>query len=305
MFGSDIMDVVLALAFTFFLLSIVASAGQELIAQAMQWRARTLRRGVGQLLGDPAFDGLAAKVYDHPLIASLNNPSYLRGGRFADSLLAVVDTADAVTGATIHTVAEGVNALPDGAAKAQLQILVRQSGQDLAKLRDGVAAWYDEGMERLSGVYKRNSQKVLLVLGLAMAVLFNVDAIAMAQTLATNPSIRNAIVESAGAVTTDGGTQTSPEEAIKLLNGVEPGIGWSVCWYASAADPARSATALPAPCGANLGGVWPPADAWASHILWRIPGWIFTALAVMLGAPFWFDVLNRVVQLRATGKKVG
>ena len=292
MFGSDILDVVFAMAFTYFLLSIVASAGQELFSQAAKWRAKTLREGIGQLLADPGFEGLAGEVYSHPLIASLNGPSYLRGKRFADSLLDVLDTADAVTDATFNTVIDGVNALPDGAAKAQLQLLVRQSGQSLIGLRDGVAAWYDEGMERLSGVYKRNSQKVLLLLGLVMAVLFNVDTISMAQTLATNPSIRNAIVELAGAVTTSGETETSPSDAIKLLNGVESGIGWSVCWYPSDANPDRSTTALPAPCGVNLGGDWPPIDAWANYALWRIPGWIFTALAVMLGAPFWFDVLN-------------
>jgi hypothetical protein len=30
-------------------------------------------------------------------------------------------------------------------------------------------------------------------------------------------------------------------------------------------------------------------------------GWTFTALAVSLGAPFWFDTLNRLMSLRASG----
>lgn len=304
MFGSDILDVVIALAFTYTLLAIVASAGQELIAQAVSWRARTLKRGIGRLLADPTFQGLAGKVYGHPLIASLDKPSYLRNTRFADSLLDTLSTADTATELTIETVVEGINALPDGNAKAQLQVLVRQGGDTLNGLRQAVVTWYDEGMERLSGVYKRYSQVVLLALGLGMAVLFNVDSIAMAQTLATNPSIRSAIVESAGAVAGSGQPTTTPADAIKLLNGIEPGIGWTVCWYPSDANAARSADDLPAPCGQNLGGRWPPADAWISYAVLRIPGWIFTALAVMLGAPFWFDLLNKTVNLRATGKKV-
>jgi hypothetical protein len=31
----------------------------------------------------------------------------------------------------------------------------------------------------------------------------------------------------------------------------------------------------------------------------RIAGWIFTAVAMSLGAPFWFDLLNKFVNLRA------
>jgi hypothetical protein len=31
-------------------------------------------------------------------------------------------------------------------------------------------------------------------------------------------------------------------------------------------------------------------------------GWILTILAVSLGAPFWFDMLNRVVAIRSAGK---
>jgi hypothetical protein len=33
-----------------------------------------------------------------------------------------------------------------------------------------------------------------------------------------------------------------------------------------------------------------------------ILGWVITALAASLGAPFWFDLLNRFVNVRASGK---
>ncbi|HXP02869.1 MAG TPA: hypothetical protein VN808_02035 [Stellaceae bacterium] len=32
-------------------------------------------------------------------------------------------------------------------------------------------------------------------------------------------------------------------------------------------------------------------------------GWVITALATSLGAPFWFDALNNLLQLRNTGPK--
>jgi hypothetical protein len=36
---------------------------------------------------------------------------------------------------------------------------------------------------------------------------------------------------------------------------------------------------------------------------WSILGWLITALAISLGAPFWFDILNKIMKLRGTGNK--
>jgi len=47
--------------------------------------------------------------------------------------------------------------------------------------------------------------------------------------------------------------------------------------------------------------VWtefPKRDQWLTMIL----GWLITAFAVSLGAPFWFDLLNKFVNIRASGK---
>jgi len=32
-------------------------------------------------------------------------------------------------------------------------------------------------------------------------------------------------------------------------------------------------------------------------------GWLITALSISLGAPFWFDLLSKLVKLRGTGTK--
>ncbi len=114
MFGSNILDVVIGLAFTFFLLSIVASAGQELLSQAISWRSKTLKSGIGQLLADPTFNGLAGQVYANPLVSSLGTPSYLKNTRFADALMESLSTAEAASQTTIATVLQGIEALPAG-----------------------------------------------------------------------------------------------------------------------------------------------------------------------------------------------
>ena len=37
--------------------------------------------------------------------------------------------------------------------------------------------------------------------------------------------------------------------------------------------------------------------------LTRLAGWLATVLAVMQGAPFWFDLLNKISNVRSTGAK--
>ena len=48
------------------------------------------------------------------------------------------------------------------------------------------------------------------------------------------------------------------------------------------------------------------AKAWVPDpVTWieRIIGWLITGLAVSLGAPFWFDLLNKFMNIRGTGEK--
>ncbi|MBK7407801.1 MAG: hypothetical protein IPJ40_06805 [Saprospirales bacterium] len=33
-------------------------------------------------------------------------------------------------------------------------------------------------------------------------------------------------------------------------------------------------------------------------------GWLVTAIAISLGAPFWFDMLRKMVNIRSSGKAV-
>jgi hypothetical protein len=75
-------------------------------------------------------------------------------------------------------------------------------------------------------------------------------------------------------------------------------IGWSapvpprVFDDGCAKGEARCRQALPL---ANL--------AWLGNMLLMVAGWLLTALACTLGAPFWFDALGKLVRLRGAGGK--
>ena len=41
---------------------------------------------------------------------------------------------------------------------------------------------------------------------------------------------------------------------------------------------------------------------WWDQVKWHWLGWILTALAISLGAPFWFDLLNKFIVIRSAVK---
>jgi hypothetical protein len=49
---------------------------------------------------------------------------------------------------------------------------------------------------------------------------------------------------------------------------------------------------------------FPPLNSWADLAAWllKLLGWLGTAVAISLGAPFWFDVLNTFLVIRSTVK---
>src|SRR5215208_6461752 len=68
--GGAAVDVVVAVAFLLFALSIVSAAVTELIASALNWRGRILRDGLERMLGRER----AIALYDSPRVRMLHGP---------------------------------------------------------------------------------------------------------------------------------------------------------------------------------------------------------------------------------------
>ena len=70
---------------------------------------------------------------------------------------------------------------------------------DLALFRTNLEGWYNDSMERVAGWYKRQVQMRLLIIGFCMAVVFNLDSIAIVQTLSGNKVARDLLAANATA----------------------------------------------------------------------------------------------------------
>ena len=71
------LDVAVGLFFLWFVLSLICSALNEIVASALKWRSKTLGEGIENLLSGTDVQtkegtDLAQEVYNHPLIQSLS-----------------------------------------------------------------------------------------------------------------------------------------------------------------------------------------------------------------------------------------
>jgi hypothetical protein len=155
---------------------------------------------------------LAGRLYNHPAIKYLGRgksglftlfsnrkPSYIRPENFADTLIQMMKERG--TGTTdIEKVASclQLNTLQiQPQTLTMLRNLFSDSGNDVAGFKKKLTNWYDEMMERLAGWFKRKIQLVLFIIGLIMAISFNVDSIGIARRLAKDKSAREQLVQMA------------------------------------------------------------------------------------------------------------
>src|SRR5271167_458994 len=192
MFNSTVLDVAIGLVFTFLALSLAVSAIVEALASAMKWRSSTLLQGIKDLLNDPNFTGLARSIYNHALVnpqdsgtaktekALKNPPAYMDPRLFADALVDVAKVTQDSPDKMKSTIDANIK---DPQLNSLLKGIVDQTAGDLGKMREQIAAWFNNSMDRVSGAYKRKTQLWSFVIALTMVIALNVSAISVGEAL--------------------------------------------------------------------------------------------------------------------------
>jgi hypothetical protein len=285
----------------------------EIIANALNMRGKMLHRGVIRLLGN---EDLVRTVYEHPAIASLAPlkgtalPSYIPAQRFAEALLDQLTGANPVT--DLAAAETGIQALPQNLAR-QLKLLLQGSGRSPDQFHEKIQEWYDQTMDRVTGWYKRYVQKQTFVLATILVLWLNLDTTQLIQRLWSDPALRATVVEQAKTrIEASGGTSELPiveyTEPDKTDAGSPVQMG-TVTFTDSENELLASLTgwnkefrqlAAQRQLQPQAAGIWLP---WLGSVLQEhLLGWILTVVALSLGAPFWFDTLNRFMNLRNAGR---
>jgi hypothetical protein len=291
MLVNGVLNLSIGLALTFGVVSLVTSAITEGIASILALRSKTLLAGIKQLLNDPQATGLALAVYQHAAVNPLGSgtapaapanwlnsdgtyqavskllgkmPSYIDPKGFASALIDVIQNRQQPQG-FIPDVQTAINKISDAQVRAALQGFFERAGNNVDKLHDSLATWFDSSMSRLSGDYKRRSQLIGLLVAAALVIAMDVDAISIARHIYVDPALVQHVSVTAG------------QTPAGVFN------DWAATF----------------PFG------WNNFDTSASGLLQAVLGWIVTILATLFGAPFWFDTLQRFVQIRGTGPEPG
>uniref|UniRef100_UPI00404AA58B hypothetical protein n=1 Tax=Fulvivirga sp. TaxID=1931237 RepID=UPI00404AA58B len=380
MTGSIALDVVIGLVFIYLLYSLLASVIQEIIATNFSFRAKILEKAILRMLEDEkastAFsdrlktwihlllptkirgEDLSKTFYDHPLIKYLGEdkwnslPAYITANNFSKVLIDILRGDNVKPGDDIRSHIEQwlefdndqVDLSKMGSTKKYLRSLWLDAQGDIEVFKKSMEDWFDNMMEHASSWYKQYNQVFLLIIGLFIAVFFNVDTILITKKLSNDPELRAQIIQQADQFRKDHpnlleeyelakkeieenttldsisrvqeakNTKKEYEERIArrdtLMNRAQSlieneiasvsdviGLGWS--------DPCEGKKKNER-CKLNCGFVPNGSNHWAL----RIVGWLLTALAISLGAPFWFDLLNKLMKLRgavqsSSGKSSG
>lgn len=237
------------------------------------------------MLADPN-DTITSKLLQGHLIAGTaqpgEKPSYVSSRNFALALFDVLAPAAPGQSRTIEDPKNGMTNLPDTCVRTPVLALVdsAQGNADLAMQR--VENWYDDTMDRVSGWYKRRAQHIIFVVGLVLCVLLNGDTLMIVHELWNDEALRSAVVseaqERAGAATATSGKDDSLADVTTYIREASaPPIGWSFS--------VKGARGVP--------------ESWGW--LWKIIGILITSGAIAMGAPFWFDLLNKIVNFGLTG----
>jgi hypothetical protein len=317
------LDVAIALILMYLVLSLIVTVVNEAVATAVDLRALNLKGAIEDLIDDPV---LKNSFYDHGLIAGINaatagtatpfsryiayvykwltradsisdfgHVSYLSGQTFALAVLGSVDTTKRLP--TFDDIRNAVEQLPDTNIRDALLAQLLTANGDLQKLRDNVATWFDGAMDRVSGVYKRHLKQISFVMGLLLVFAANADTVKVAQSLWTDASLRAGMVQTASNLLAN---QKSPANASGSASASDLGgnLNDAIKNVRDAEERLR-----PLPLGWKLSPLPNDLGELVWILLGKVLGLVLTAIAISLGAPFWFDLLSMFMRVRGTGEK--
>ena len=339
MFNSEALSVVIGLTFIYLLYSLLATLLQEIIATNIGLRGLILKKAIKRMLDDdqktaPTCNcgkpddekctGLFSDAfYKHPLI------KYLASDAGLIKKLPAYITRETFSKVVIDLL-RGKNVKPGDSARQPIQesldkekiawddnthicletlnylnsIWVDANG-DVQKFKTHLEQWFTETMDRASGWYKKKVQIILLFVGLFIAIGFNVDTLKIVKKLDADPKLRERIISQADAF-------------IKAHPNLGDEISTTTSFTKNEADSLKSTIKIIYAQTADIAGKEFIETNDLLGLGWRygflkekdqsyvgfmnLVGWLLTALAISMGAPFWFDLLNKMMKLRGSIK---
>jgi len=309
------LNVAIGLFFIYLILCLLVSGIQELIATVLEWRAKQLKEAIQIILGDNEANDPSAKqaqkianeLWNHPLIRSLNQrkiirgsvgPSYISSKMFAATLLEIIQSDyDFNPSGTIDDIVESIKENKKLDPEIQRRIYsialiaqrkARASEKGINSLEKEIRIWFDQSMERASGVYNRNVKGVAFLIGLGVTLALNADTFYIVERLNKDTVLRSSLNQVATRIVAEN-KEPSVDTINRYLDDITMPIGWSTREeFYKQVNPRYPAK--------------PQLGDWVFGIIKLIFGWLLSAGAIAMGAPFWFELLGKFINVRNAGQ---
>ncbi len=227
-FDSPIFETVLSMILVCAMLSLLVSSLTELINSYFNERGKQLYNTISKLFDDNVNINFGQLIYNHPMVTNLRKdnktyPQYISDAMFSQVMIEVVSNFareykyDEEKKSIVMQVAKDANGLPvhedlftrfkagvekmehtsikllllNMADKATSMAKGDSSTSEIASLEKQLKQWYNDQMDRMTGWYKEVIKKKLLIVGFIVAIVLNVNAIHVFQTIYRNPQLRS------------------------------------------------------------------------------------------------------------------
>ena len=214
---------------------------------------------------------------------------------------------------------------------------VQKTENEIHQLTEEISIWFDRSMARASGVYKRNAKGVAILIGLVIAFAINADTFHIFNELSSNEILRQVVTERASQIALSSSNSEiidqSELERIKIetnsaLKDISLPIGWNPanlsqqlgCSFINKVQSIETRSTNDNQewslffnhCLSeqqNSASLFIPKKIFEMMLTYpfaalkMIAGWFLSGIAIAMGAPFWFDLLGKVVNVRNSGSQ--
>ena len=284
-----ILEVAIGLVLTWLIISVATVEVQDIINKMFNRRAKFLEKAILDMFHGEK--GFVDQFYDQPVIKALYKknflgmsikPDYIPNEAFAEAALEMFvnlgtdtdRTAEAIASIESITQNKELNyfinrIMPDADISKSVETLKSVQSKAVA-FKGGAESWFDSSMTKASYWYKDKAKAFAFVIGFVLAALFNVDSVQITEQLWREPTLRQALVAQAQV-----SSETTGPATVSELETYYEDLGIPVGWEAG--EPKSI-----------------PMDEWPSKAL----GFVISGLAAMQGAPFWFDMLRKLLDIK-------
>lgn len=329
MFGSEFLDVAIGLVFVYLSCSLVSSGINESFIRLLNVRSKDLENQLNRLLKNPE---LVKKIYEHPMVKGITSKTLLdklmnrtsvnhidpkllttvlsdiictSETKDKDNIIAALEELYKETGAEekVNNVLKSIATVVEAESK--------EFKDQIKEFQVKAETWFDDAMTQMSKWYKRKTRFIIFFIALPMCWIINVDSIVIAENLYKDDAMRAQVVSAAENL-----VDIRENISLKRKNATEAETPALDALEAQVTDTVNQVNEMQSnfehlniPIGwgnkTEIKRIKEFQDRKSYYWLLKILGILLTTIAVSMGAPFWVDLLKKMIGFRKSLKGSG